>query len=302
MKEKILNIIQNNKLYRKIKKIKTLKRLKKEKTYKRNNLQLKINTSNYFKKSHIIGVLGLIIFVIIIVSLSFLKIQTITVIKKSDITNISIAYKAIDKYRWEFLFLVNKDEIKNSLISYQKNIKDVNITRIIPDTLRIEIESYKALFKTTIEDKAYLITENGIAIPTNKENNDLEELLVISDEKYNFPSYKQLFKEEYLKKIVYTKNKLKDNLLNSTIKSISYYVVEREAHFTTNTDTILIFDINWNIDNQIEKLMISNKEYYNLSKPGMIYIDLRVKNKIFYCNSENEYQCRKNLENIYEKK
>ncbi|MDD3646150.1 MAG: FtsQ-type POTRA domain-containing protein [Candidatus Gracilibacteria bacterium] len=302
MKEKLLNILQNNRLYKKIKKIHTLKRFKKEKTYKRNNLQLKINTKNKIKKVHVVSTFVFLILALLIVSLSFLKVKTINIIKKEDISNITIAYKAVDKYRGELLFLAQKDKIKKSLIDYQSNIKNVEITRIIPDTLKIEIESYKPIFKTIIDEKAYIITENGVAVPTNKENNDLGELNILSNETYNFPSYKQLFIEDYLNKIVYIKDKLKDNLLSTSIKSINYYPIEREAHYITNNDIILIFDLNGLVDDQIEKLMIFNKEYLNLSKSGIIYIDLRIKNKVFLCNSENEYQCRKNLKDIYEKK
>lgn len=302
MKEKLLNILLNNKLYKKIKKIQTLKRYKKEKTYKRSNLQLRINTANYIKKVHIIGAFIFLILALVIFSLSFLKVKTITIIKKEDISNITIAYKAVDKYRWELLFLVQKDKIKNSLVDYQKNIKSIDITRILPDTLKIEIESYKPIFKTIIEEKSYIVTENWVTVPTNQENKELQELSVISDEVYNFPSYKQLFKQDYLEKIVYIKNKLKDNLLSASIKSIVYYPVEREVHLITNNDIILIFNLSELVDTQIEKLMIFNKEHFNLSKSWIIYIDLRIKNKVFYCDSENEYQCRKNLKNIYEKK
>ena len=90
-----------------------------------------------------------------------------------------------------------------------------------------------------------------------------------------------------------------DNLLNINISQIHYYPIEREAHFIISNDTLIIFDLNWDILYQIEKLLILNKEYQNLAKPWLVYIDLRVKNKIFYCSSENYTQCNENLEKIY---
>jgi hypothetical protein len=37
----------------------------------------------------------------------------------------------------------------------------------------------------------------------------------------------------------------------------------------------------------------------NIDKTPIIYIDLRIKNKVFYCTTENEYQCISNLKSIY---
>ena len=301
MFQKILKKIKKSKIYKKLFIIKTLKKIQKEKKSKRKNinLQLKINTSNKVNIVHIIWTILFILALSIIISLSFLKVETIQIIKTDDTSDISIAYKSIDKFRWDFLFLIKKDNIKESLISYQKNLKDISITRVPPNTLKIKISSYSTLFKTNLSWKNYLVTKNWVLIPTNKENNNVMSIELHSKEKYNFPDYQQILKQKYLENINTIKNKIFDNLLNINISQIHYYPIEREAHFIISNDTLIIFDLNWDILYQIEKLLILNKEYQNLAKPWLVYIDLRVKNKIFYCSSENYTQCNENLEKIY---
>ena len=301
MFQKILKKIKKSKIYKKLFIIKTLKKIQKEKKSKRSklNLQLKINTSSKVNKVHIIWAILFILALAVLIGLSFLKINTIQIIKTDDTSDITIAYKSVDKFRWDFLFLIKKDDIKKSLMNYQKNLESISINRIPPNTLKIKISSHDTLFKTNLSWKNYLITKNWVLIPTNKENNDIMMLELYSKEKYNFPDYQQILKQNFLENINTIEKKIFDNLLNINIKKIHYYPVEREAHFVISNDTLIIFDLNWDILNQVEKLIVLNKEYFNLAKNWLVYIDLRIKNKVFYCSSENQTQCNKNLEKIY---
>ena len=38
-----------------------------------------------------------------------------------------------------------------------------------------------------------------------------------------------------------------------------------------------------------------------LKNNTIVYIDLRIKNKIFYCTIENEFNCNENIKSIYSK-
>ena len=71
------------------------------------------------------------------------------------------------------------------------------------------------------------------------------------------------------------------------IASILYYEKEREVHITIDHNTILVFDLHADVKPQIEKIAIFNKEHWDLSDEGIIYIDLRIKNKVFYCKRED---------------
>jgi hypothetical protein len=94
-------------------------------------------------------------------------------------------------------------------------------------------------------------------------------------------------------------NNLKENIIDINIDEIIYYITEREVHIKTDKNTLLIFNIDSDIKEQIEKVSIFNKEKLNINKNPLVYVDLRILNKVFYCTTENEYQCIKNLKSIY---
>jgi len=68
-------------------------------------------------------------------------------------------------------------------------------------------------------------------------------------------------------------------------------------------DTILIFSLDNDIEymSQIEKLVIFNKDYASIIDNNIYYMDLRIKNKIFYCDKKMSYQCNENIKSIYNK-
>ena len=86
------------------------------------------------------------------------------------------------------------------------------------------------------------------------------------------------------------------------VKNIYYFEKEREVHFDINNDTKLIFDINIDeVDEQMKKLIVFSKEHIDLAKENTInYIDLRIPNKIYYCETEFVWSCKKSLKLIYD--
>jgi hypothetical protein len=101
-----------------------------------------------------------------------------------------------------------------------------------------------------------------------------------------------------MKKIMYTIAKLEENIIEIKAENIKYYVIEKEIHIHTK-NTLLIFSLADNIDQQIEKIVVFNKQHYQIKNPGIFYIDLRVANKIFYCKTDDQNICEKNLTRIY---
>jgi hypothetical protein len=210
-----------------------------------------------------------------------------------------ISYKSVENYRWKSIWYPEKKEVLKNLQNYQQNIRDINLNLELPDTLKIIIDSYKWVFNTTINDKTFIITENWTLIPSIY-STDLKELIIKNvSEKGKFFDYKKIFDEKYIQKIFYTKKILSENLLNIKIKNTIYYVIERELHIITENGLNIIIDLDYDTKLQIEKLAIFNKEQLDIGKNPLIYIDLRINNKIFYCTPENKVHCINNLKNIY---
>lgn len=302
------------KLYSKRKNNKKKKNLfikNKEKTTfikRKKQLSLNINSMKFLNKikNNKIWLFIILLFLILLIVLfailwPYFKIKNINIIKNDDITNISIAYKWVDNLREKSIFNIDKNKISEKLVSYQQNIKTVKTKRIFPNTLKINIESYKWLFNTVKEntDKNYLILENWSLVP-QKINKELKSIEIINKKKSlkSFIDYQKIYKEEYIKKINYLINKIEENIFDISILNIKYYVVEREVHISTE-NTLIIYSLDDDLDEQIKKTVIFNKEHYFLNNVWIYYLDLRIPWKIFYCPKENENDCINTIKSLY---
>lgn len=212
-----------------------------------------------------------------------------------------IAYKALDSLRWKQMFKINELDIFNKLKDYQDNIQSVRLNLNLPSTIKVEIGSYEGIFNVVINEKDYILLKNGTLIPSNH-NKDLRLLNIITNiDKNKFIEYKQVFEPKFLQKISTIIKKFEQNFLDTQIESLYYYETWREFHLKLGNQTLLIFSIDDSDseDEQIEKLAIFNKDYFGINSWNFVYIDLRIWNKIFYCNIDNKEQCEKNLKWIY---
>lgn len=268
---------------------------------------------NVFIKDNLkLIIIASVSFVILIVILSLFspifnikKINIELYDKWQNLIDLNIAYKSIDYFRNKNVILVEQKEIQDQLTNYQKNINSVDVSKdLFKRELTIKIWSSTPLFYTIIDWKKYVITDNWVFVYINsKVFKDLSEIKVsLSNKNQEFLEYKKILKEEYLQKIVKLKKDIELNILWVKVKNIYYFEKEREVHFDINNDTKLIFDINIDeVDEQMKKLIVFSKEHIDLSKENTInYIDLRVPNKIYYCENEFIWSCKKSLKLIYD--
>lgn len=245
------------------------------------------------------------IFILIISWVIFLfasnkfTIKNIEIVRQDNISNINLAYNAVNNFRWKSIFSVDKTKIIDRIYSYQNNINSVTINSSLPDTLIIYIGSAKQLFNTLMNEKTYIITGNWTVVP-EKPNNELKTLSVVF--RKSLPSiidYKQILKPEAVVSIYNIVQQLEKNIIDLRVESISYLPIEREAHIYINSGTILIFDIHENIEDQIEKIAIFHNEKSPITQSWIVYIDVRVDKKIFLCNTDSQNTCIQNMKKIY---
>ena len=184
------------------------------------------------------------------------------------------------------------------MLSYQPNLKSIESSLQLPDTLQINIESYPGLFQTQIWNKSYVVTQNGVLVPKKPSESLLSIQLELSDG-ISFLDYKQIFKQQYIEQISMMTTLLTDNLLWAEITSWKYYQTERELHIELQNATLLLFDLDTSAKQQVEKAIVFHKESADILSGDIIYIDLRVKNRIFYCGIDEVKQCEQNLNSIY---
>jgi hypothetical protein len=119
------------------------------------------------------------------------------------------------------------------------------------------------------------------------------------DEINKFIDYKKVFENAYINNIFTLIGKLEENIINIKIEKLTYYVIERELHIKT-PNNLLLFSLDEDIIEQVEKTVIFHKQYHSLDKYGIYYSDLRIPNKIFYCPISEEFRCIQNMKRIYE--
>ncbi|EKE29743.1 MAG: hypothetical protein ACD_2C00107G0003 [uncultured bacterium (gcode 4)] len=225
------------------------------------------------------------------------------IIERLDtITDVNIAYKAIEKIYWESIFLIDKEDIRNSLMTYQKNIKKVNVTRLYPNWLKIIIESYKPQFFTQFAwiDKKYIVTSNWVLIYEKNVDKMLYNLEIVDMNLIEawFFDYKEWVNENAMKKIIYARDLFKDVFTNKNIAKLVYFKLENEIHIFLESGTKIIIELWNNIDKQVAML-----KYYNDNNKDVIwsgdvtYIDVRILWKIYVC--KERVPCFVNLWKIY---
>lgn len=276
---------------------------------RKNRFNIKIDFNKYtkfFKKNYIpyyyIFWVFSILWILFVILGPIFKIENIDIIRKDSLSDINIAYKSIDYLRWTSTFNVEKSEVLESLKSYQENIKSVDLKIKFPKTINLQIESYKEKFNVSINGKNYILLENWSLIPTINQNKELKNLEIIKNiEKTKILDYKVIFDMKQISKIEKIEKKVLENISYIEISNLKYYEKERELHIILNNITRLIFslDESIDIDEQIKNLAVFNKDNSPIANNDKIYIDLRVKWKIFFCSLENEKRCKANLEYIY---
>lgn len=271
--------------------------------FKKRNKKLKINIK--FNKLYLyywvsIFLLSSLLFLIF---WNTFKVQNIEIIRTDEISNLNIAYNTLDNFRNKSIFLIEENEIKDKLKEYQKNLNSIDINKDFPNTIKIKIWSTAPLFNTIINQKNYIITSNWTLV--NSAHSDkllnLQIKWKTNNNSFLIPDYKIIIPEINVKKITNIYKEIKENLLWVKINFLSYYPTEREVHFSINEGTSIIFDLTKDENKQIKNLIVFNSEHFLLIEKSLIYIDLRIENKIFYCEKENELKCKLNLEYLYKK-
>gem|GEM_PF-2448042 len=61
-----------------------------------------------------------------------------------------MVYNSIDDFRYLSLLSIDKELLKSRILSYQPHLENIKIIKILPDSLKIEISSFKIPYETSI--------------------------------------------------------------------------------------------------------------------------------------------------------
>jgi hypothetical protein len=250
------------------------------------------------------------VFILLLIFILFgpiFTVQNIQILRNDNITEMSLSYSSVENIREKRIVNLDEQVIENKMKEYQNNIKDVDISFNLPDTVKIKLTSYPIYFNTTLNNKSYYVTQNWTLVPW-KPRDEYKELIIKKElSKGQIPDYSKLYSTEHIEAIYQGYNYLEENIVDIKVVSIDYYPIQRETHFRLDNDVLLIYTLWRSLKDQIEKSVIYNTEHKLLSDNSIVYIDFRImervgenkKEKIFYCTKEIEYQCKQNLKKIY---
>lgn len=310
--QKYKNIFSNIKFRKSVKKEKNklyVQQSSEKYKSKRNKFKLfttKLEFENTFSEIKKINVYYYVIWVFLILSSLYIlflshyfSVKNIDIIRENELINIDLSYKSVENFRYKPILFTDKNQIKLNLLSHQPNIKNIVIRKIMPDNIKIVIEWFESIFWVEFNNKFYEITSNWVIVPSKKKE-DIQKIKIVWLSNLWIIDYKKIFKDIYIEKIKNIIELIKTKNSFITINDIIYYYKEAELHIIDQNWTTIIFDLIKEENIQIEKLNIFHKNYINKIKFWIIYLDLRINEKIIYCARDNEFQCKQNLKSIYE--
>ncbi|MDD5213632.1 MAG: FtsQ-type POTRA domain-containing protein [Candidatus Gracilibacteria bacterium] len=261
---------------------------------------VRYNNNKYIPYYFAIGAFLILGSIYIFFYSSYFAIQKIYIERTDELSNINIAYKAVSEYYGNSIILSDENEIKNKIISYQKNIKTVDVRKMLPDSIKISITSYKGAFNTQMFGRDYIVSNNGIFIPIKNSSKLKFATIHFKDpDTLGIIDYKDILSQDDITKTQTLLSKINGSLINIKIKDLDFFPIERELHVNDDNGTKYIFDLTRNLDEQVSK----TKAFFDKNKDTMgakiIYMDLRIIGKIFYCDESEKNSCYSNLKRIY---
>ncbi len=246
----------------------------------------------------IIGVFLIVSTVYVMMFTHYFSLKTIDIIRLDENVNIDLANKSIDNFRFQPILLIKKEDLRRNLFSHQPNIKAIQIKKILPSNMKITVSSHENIFQFQFEEKWYIITKNGTLIPKLRDSS-LGELEIVGLDNFWIIDYKKYFDENIIANISHIVSAIQNDFSSLEFLWAKYFKKERELHISTNNGLIL-FHLNQDPSVQIQKLNVFYKEYAQKIKHPFVYIDLRINERIMYCTTETEFQCKQNLTFLYE--
>jgi hypothetical protein len=255
----------------------------------------------------IFGTLGIFMIVgclyIVVFSTYFQVLPSRVIIERNDThSDINIAYRSIEEIYGESFWIIDEQEVAEQIRVLQKNIETVKLDRVMPNIIRIIIESSPLRYAANFQwaSKTYNLSENGVLIPSRSQDSELKRLTIHSVELSESPylDYKEAIPPSSIKYLMQAESVFGKEFPKSAVTSINFYVVENEFHLLLENGTRILLVCDSSLEKQLLWVKIGLE-----NMPGLLttdefyYIDARVLGKLFVC--KDPVQCQRNLNKLY---
>lgn len=212
------------------------------------------------------------------------QIQELSISGNKDVSTEELKEKAEQEMKTSFSFLgfdISTASIflpggngVNSLLEAFPEIEKVSIKKNFPNGLSLEVveKTPFAAWTDVFDNSTYLVDSKGSFIKKYNNEEEYSSLIsVIQKEKI-----KDLDKKKTLDSFSLIKKDLGDNSINVS----SFDLYEEKVSVKSNIDCLIIFNINEDLDWQIEKLgIVLKNSKYSSDLNSLEYIDLRFGNQ-----------------------
>ena len=225
----------------------------------------------------------------------YTSISKINVYREWWLIDINRAYDQLDYLRWKNILSIDNASIAERLQKSQSSISQIRINKDFPNTININLNSYKIAFQT---EKDFILA-NGSITPKENESFPDARFIYLSEDTWEYIDFQKKLSVPQLTTIEKIINESTKNILGFNPVEIYYYIKERELIIKDSNWTLYIFDLEQDVNTQIRRLAIYRTESWEIKTNSNTYVDVRIPDKIFVCSREEESTCNNNLEQIY---
>lgn len=206
-------------------------------------------------------------------------------IRNEDIENIlkdAISGKRLYLFSAGNIILINDGKIKKKILDEMPLIENIEIKRMLPNSLKIKISERQpfAIWETT--GKKYLIDSKGIIAYEIKDNNT-NNLPIIYDRQNKSVEIKG--EATFPQQINFIRNVL-DSLKKETNLEVESVSLPNSLGFEVDVKIkngfLIYFNTERSVESQIRDLKSTLDKYIADKKDSIQYVDLRVENWIYY--------------------
>lgn len=215
-----------------------------------------------------------------------IQIKEINIYGNEKVSAEELKELVLEKIKQKFLFLdsqsiflVSLARIKESILEQYSDVDSVEIKRILPSTLTVDIKEREPLAIFCNKTECFFIDKKGVAF--EKINGTIDGFSIVRQfEEKEIVLGKEAVKKEITESI----SKILKNFQEKLEIGIKEFNISSLTRLNVKTDENwqVYFDINSDIDLQITKLdLLLEKEISQTDREDLEYIDLRFK-RVYY--------------------
>lgn len=232
---------------------------------------------------------------------SFFVIENISLERENLRVDTGKVIDSLKDYRYRNILLVSTAKIESKIQADFPEYKTVEVRRILPNTLTIQVKNFDIIAQVkvfikpqlkisevdvkTLEIKPYeqilVLNSEGIVEQSNEAYASLPILEISQIQEVPLVQGDRLLEKKYLELILEAQKMLWEQV-GIESKTLKYFSDAKEVHLITNQNYEIWVDFKTPISEQIDKLKKISNDVNWKENPPVEHIDLRVKNRIIY--------------------